>query len=366
MSKRLSNIELLRLVAMFMVIVLHYLNKGGLLTATTKPFETYSYLAWFVESFAIVAVNMYVLITGYFMCKSSLKLSRLLQILCQVLWYSLLIPVVLILIGVLDPATLTTYDILQFVFPVHMKQYWFVTSYVVMMLLVPMLNLAVKHLKQKQLLFVTILLTGYEVLPKSVLPFQFAADEAGYNALWLICLYLIGAYIRVYGIALFSSFKKSFVSYVLSALGMFASLIVMRMLYFKLDVFGDRISFAFNYNHILCLFASVALFYAFLHLHIPEGKISNAITAISAYAFGVYLLHEHALVRYEWVKWLRVTPTDNLFVFLLELLLKCLAVLFIGIGLDFVRAKVFGLFASMLKDKKIVQCISKWDACLKE
>lgn len=365
MNKRLSNIELLRLVAMFMVIVLHYLYKSSLLTSTTAPFQAYSYLAWLIESFAIVAVNAYVLISGYFMCKSSLKISRLLDIFFQALWYSVLIPVVLILLGILDPATLTTYDILQFIFPVHMEQYWFITAYVVMMLFVPILNLAIKHMNQKQFLLLTVLLTGYELLPKSILPFEFAVDEAGYNALWLICLYLIGAYIRIYGISFFENCKKSLVCYVLGVLGMYASLLVMRVIYFKWDAFGKHINFAFNYNHIFCLFTAIAFFYTFLYINIPEGKISTVIRAISPYTLGVYLLHEHSLVRYEWVKWFGVTEPESLVVFVVELVLTCLIVFVVGIGVDFVRAIVFRFVANLLRDKKIFQCILKWDACLK-
>ena len=137
MSKRLNNFEALRILAMLMVVTLHYLDKGGLLTSASEPFGVVSYAAWFVESFAIVAVNVYVLITGYFMCESRMKLKRLLQIICQVMWYTLLIPVVFVLLGLVDVRSFTTYDFLRFLFPVHMKHYWFVTSYVLLMLLVP-------------------------------------------------------------------------------------------------------------------------------------------------------------------------------------------------------------------------------------
>ncbi len=343
-KQRLSNMEALRLVAMFMVIVLHYLDKGNLLTSTAEPFHITSYMAWLIEAFAIVAVNVYVLITGYFMCKSTFKISRFVEIICQVMWYSVLIPVVLLLLGIVDYTSLNTYDVLQFVFPIHMKQYWFVTGYVILLLFVPIINLAMAHMDKKQFLTVTCLLTVFETLPKSVLPFKFTMDEAGNNVLWMICLYLIGAYIRMYGIPFFSNKKKSFFTYVIAASCIFLSLLVMRMVYFKIDAFGDNLNFAYHYNHILCLIASVGLFYTFLHWNIPQGKISKVITKVSPYTFGVYLLHEHILVRYEWVKWLGVTGTEQPLFFVGNLLWKCLLVLIIGLALDLVRAMVFGLF----------------------
>lgn len=341
MSKRLNNFEALRIAAMFMVIVLHYLWKGGLLTSAAEPFTTVSYAAWLTESFAIVAVNVYVLITGYFMCKSSLKLSRLLEIICQVMWYSLFIPVVLVIIGLADGKSFQTYDILRFVFPIHMEQYWFVTSYVVLMLLVPFLNAGIAAMQQKQLAISVLLLTAYQTLPKSVLPVKFTNDDEGYGVLWLVCLYLIAAYIRLYGIPFFSSVKKSLLCYVGGAFCIFASLLVMRAVYFRFDAFGDRIEFAYNYNHILCLFTSVSLFYACKLWHIKDGVISKMAGRLAPYTFGVYLLHEHILVRYEWTTWLSVAPTPHITGFLMQLLWKCLAVLLAGLFLDWIRARVF-------------------------
>lgn len=365
MNKRLNNFEALRIVAMFMVIVLHYLYKGGLLTSTAGTFTAGAYAAWLVESFAIVAVNVYVLITGYFMCRSGLKISRLLEIICQVLWYTLLIPLVLSALGLVQPGSFTLYDLLRFVFPIHMQHYWFVTAYVILMLFVPMLNLAVKHFSKQQLAAVTLLITAFETLPKSILPVKFTMDEAGNNALWLICVYLIGAYIRTYGIPFFGSLKKSLFCYVSGAVAMFASLLLMRVIYFKIDAFGESLNFGFHYNHILCLFSSVALFYVFLHWKIGEGHISKVIGMAAPYTFGVYLLHEHILVRYEWVKWLQVSPTDNMLGLGLNLVWKCLAVLVTGIVLDWVRAVIFKAFGRVLSHTSLSNVIHKMDKCLR-
>ena len=352
MNKRLSNIEALRILAMFMVIVLHYLDKGGLLTSSAAPFRVYSYPAWFIEAFAIVATNVYVLITGYFMCNSEFKISRVVKILGQVLWYSILVPIVFILVGAVDISSFGVYEVLQVIFPVHMLQYWFVTGYVVLLLLSPFLNAGIKQLSQKQLLLATALLVAYEALPKSVLPVVFVTDNAGYNVFWLVCMYLIGAYIRKYGIPFFSNFKRSFLSYIVGSLAIFASLIVMRMVYFRLDAFGDNINFGYDYNHILCIFASIALFYTFLHISIPEGKFSKLVVAVAPYTFGVYLLHEHMFIRTEWVKWLNVSSSDSILMLIVNLVWKCLLVLVVGLFADFVRTQIFNLCGKLFRKEK--------------
>lgn len=365
-TKRQNNFEALRIGAMFMVIILHYLDKGGLLTSTAEPFSVGSYAAWLVESFAIVAVNVYVLITGYFMCESSMKVSRLLQIICQVLWYTLLIPAVFVVLGIVGLGSFNLYDMLRFVFPIHMKHYWFVTAYVVLMLFVPFLNVAIRYLSRKQLALAVVLMTVYQTLPKSVLPVKFTDDDAGNGVLWLICLYLIAAYIRKYGIPFFSSLKKSILCYVGGALAIFGSLLVMRMVYFKLDAFGESINFGYHYNHIFCLFASVSLFYAVKHWNFKDSAASRLVGKVAPYTFGVYLLHEHILVRYEWMKWLQVEFTDNIALFVGSLLWKCLLVLTVGLILDWLRAQVFNLAGRVLARTPIPGVVGRLDQCLRD
>ena len=365
MSKRLSNFEALRILAMFMVLVLHYLDKGRILTPLAEPFSINAYVAYFLESLAIVAVNVYVLITGYFMCESSMKVSRLLQILCQVMWYVILIPVVLVLLGQVDVTGFTTYDWLKLLFPVHMKHYWFVTSYVILMLFVPFLNLAVKHMNRWQHFAATALLVVYQVLPKSVLPLVFTDDDAGYGPIWLICLYLVAAYIRKYGIPFFSSFKKSLVSYLAGTVCIWGSILVMRQVYFWLDSFGERIDFALHYNHIFCLFTSVALFYTFVHWKPKENLINRFIVKVAPYTFGVYLLHEHMLVGYNWTKWLQVTPAESIIVTVITLIWKCGLVLCIGLFLDWLRSLVFRGIGKLLAHTPILPMINRLDKCLR-
>ena len=341
MNKRLNNFEALRIFAMFMVITLHYLSKGGILTSATTEFSTASYVVWLIEAFAVVAVNVYVLITGYFLCESNMKPKRLLEIVCQVLWYTILIPVVLLLLGVVTPQNFDMYDLLRFVFPAHMKHYWFVTAYVILMLLVPFLNAGIQHMSREQLTFSTVLLVVYNTLPKSVLPVKFTDDEAGNHVLWLVCLYLIAAYIRKYGIPFFSSLKKSLLCYVVGALAIFGSLLIMRVIYFKLDAFEEGLNFGYHYNHILCLFASVALFYVFKYWEFKDSVASRFIGKVAPYTFGVYLLHEHLFVRDLWPKWLCVEATENIIMLLFDLVWKVSLVLIVGLVLDWLRGLVF-------------------------
>ena len=66
-KERQLNYELLRIIAMLMIVSLHYLGKGGLLGNPARQDMTAAgYTAWLAEAFCLVPVNVYVLISGYF------------------------------------------------------------------------------------------------------------------------------------------------------------------------------------------------------------------------------------------------------------------------------------------------------------
>ena len=77
---RQLNMEILRIVAMLMIITLHYLDKGGVLKEFTLKMGLNRELAWIIEALCMGSVNIYVLISGYFLSKSAFKLTRILQL----------------------------------------------------------------------------------------------------------------------------------------------------------------------------------------------------------------------------------------------------------------------------------------------
>ena len=71
-KKRDSSFELLRIIAIMMVLTMHYLNAkmGGALSSQNIPSTHMNfYITRLMVSFSIVAVNCFILITGFFMYK---------------------------------------------------------------------------------------------------------------------------------------------------------------------------------------------------------------------------------------------------------------------------------------------------------
>ena len=340
-SKRLANFELLRIVAMGMIIVLHYLNKGNLLAAYTTDRSVVNYAAHLTEAFCIVAVNCYVLLSGYFLVESAWKPGRVVSLAAQILFYSVLIPVVLICAGVVPAEELSVYDWLNYGLPVETEHYWFATAYLIMYVFAPFLAAGVRMVEKKTLQIVIAVLVFYFSVWKSIVPATLATDRYGYDYGWFLCLFLIAAYIRLYGFAPLERRRNAAALYAGMSLGIFLLSAACAALAGKVAAMEYYMDMPTTYNHILCLAGATGLFMVFKNMRLPEGRVAAVIRGLAPYTFGVYLLHEHILVRYEWMRWLKVDTVQGSWMFLPHMTGCVLLVYAAGTAVDFVRQRIF-------------------------
>lgn len=351
-KKRLANIELLRVLAMVMVVVMHFMRESGSLleASSSGSAPAQQLLGTFLEAFCIVAVNAYVLISGYMGSEGGFKSSKIIAFLCQIWFYALLIPLVLTCFGV---STLGReqgiYGIVQYLLPIESDSYWFATSYFLLMLLMPVLNTAVKHLdrKQMQMLLAGLLLILCAV--KSICPIALPLDKYGYDLSWFLCVYLIGACLKKYGGGFLE--KKAWAIYAGSCILIFCMTVV---LWYGLERFpGAAYYFTvpFHYNFVLCLTGALGLFYGFLKITIREGKSAGLIRRAGRYCFGIYLFHEHPDIRYRWYPFFRsiLNPLgkEGLIRFLTELIMDILILFAAGLFLEWIRSLLFELIGKI-------------------
>ena len=286
MKKRNVSFELLRIFSMFAIIVMHVFLASGILNVENLDKTSY-YLGWTTEAFCYGAVNLYVLISGYFSIKTKFRLSKVLQIWLQVVFYT----VVLFGVSVAtksQPFSFT--ELLQRFLPISGNQYWFVTTWLALHIVSPALNWFIKTVEKglykKTLLVLTVLF--------SLIPFITFSDPlgigAGYCLYWFCYLYLLGGYIASYKDG-FKQRKRFYFGVfigasLLTALGCFVLAHGTR--YFLGAVRGVTAFFA--YNAPLVLLASVTLFLFFTKLQLSE-KFKKPILFFSSTTFGVYLIH---------------------------------------------------------------------------
>ena len=349
--KRQANFELLRIVAMVMIIILHYLNKGKLVTAYTTDSSAVNYAAHFIQAFCIVAVNCYVLLSGYFLVESAWKPGRVVSLAAQILFYSVLIPIALVSVGALSFGELSVYDWLNFILPIETEHYWFATAYLIMYLFAPLLAAGVRAVEKRMLQIIIVVLLLYFSVWKSIVPVVIATDRQGYEFGWFLCLFLIAAYIRLYGCPLVDNKKGAVLLYAGMGVSIFLLSIVSGTLAHTMDSFAYYTDMLTSYNHILCLLGAVGFFMIFKNMKPWEGRVASLIRRLSPYTFGIYLLHEHILVRYEWMQWLGVERVQGSFLFVPHMIGCVLLVYAAGTAVDFVRAQLFTYVAKSFHNK---------------
>lgn len=344
---RQLNMEVLRIVAMLMIITLHYLDKGGVLKDFELKMGLNRNLAWIIEALCMVSVNVYVLISGYFLSKSEFKLKKLILLWVQVLLYSWIITGVFAIVskGGFNFRN-GIYDLIPLVLPVTGSHYWFATVYLILYAFFPFLNKGIDAMDKKKLKGIIIAAVLVFSIWNTILPFtQPVTDFDGMDICWFACLYLVAAYIRKYPEDF--KFNRWFYLCIFFCMGMF-TFILGKGLLFADAITGKLGGYSQNfypYNSFLTFIGSVCLFLFALKGEVKCPKwLGNIILFAAQGTFGVYLLHEHIYLRYLWPKWFNVEEVSNTALFIPHLLGTILAVFTVGIIVDFIRRLIFGLF----------------------
>ncbi len=286
-NERKSNFELARIVSAVFIILHHLAIHSNFTISNITP--VFNQLYWyFIGMFGKVGVNIFVLISGYFLINSTFKVSKAFKIYLTVFLYSIAIT---FLLYILEQGDLT----ISSLFPISFRIWWFATSYFVLYLFTPVINLAINRMSQKCFKRVLIvLLIVFSVIPTiivgiiNIIPSEM---KMLYRTLWLIIVYGIGAYISKYGLKIekispislmFLALGFSFVNYLLTIL------IIIGII--KANNFG----YFCDMNIVTTVIISVLLFLYFKNIKIRQSKIINTLALTT---FGIYLIHDHYLLR---------------------------------------------------------------------
>ena len=365
-KKRNPSFELLRIIAMLMILTLHYNQQSGALLQLGESATPVNIFANIIESFAIAGINTYILISGFFLSKSNIRISRLITLICQVYFYTILISVAMQIAGIYSlNFDNSLYKLVQYVFPISSEHYWFVTAYVILYVLSPIMNAGVEKLSRKQLKLVIIGLLIWFSFIKSFVPVLFPTDHFGYDYGWFIVLYLIAAYIRKYDVVLFYTAKKSALVYIISCVIIAVMSISLYYINYYTGGFNHYQQMMFSYNFIFTLTASLGLFSMFRFLRLKDNAFASLVRFIGPLTFGVYLLHMHVEIRDRWVYWISnlIGPVrlDSIWLFIWHAI-RCIIVVFVaGIFVDWIRKMIFDFMARVLHDTWLFKKIRQLD-----
>lgn len=146
-KQRNSALELLRIVSMLMIVFHHFSIYGGFdwgNNSLTVPHFWYNFIA----SGGKLGVNVFVLISGYFLINDKcvfVNLRKVLKLLGQLPVYSV---VIFSIFAACSKATVDYGAITKVLFPVTHETWWFASTYFVLFLLHPFFNVGLRALKK--------------------------------------------------------------------------------------------------------------------------------------------------------------------------------------------------------------------------
>lgn len=277
LKTRDSNMELLRIISMFLVLVSHasYTSLNAPTMFDISISLDSAFLRGMSESLSKVCVNAFILVSGWYGIKA--RWNRFLEFIFQVLFISISIYAFMRSLG-LTPA-MNINKCLELLLIKH-RGYWFVKAYIILYLFAPVLNAFVDHVSKNQLrnflitFFVVQLVYGF---------YRYGGWYAGgYSPLSFMGLYVLARYMRLYPskYTQFNKYTDISLYLVISAFTTICSLSITYM-------FDKGGTVLFLYSSPLVILSSVFFFLFFTKL----SFYNRIVNWVAASCFAVYLVH---------------------------------------------------------------------------
>lgn len=301
--ERQSNIELMRILAMLMIVAHHYACYSISVPLTGENMLRLSPLLRFFGLFGQPACSLFALITGYFMTGGShpCHYRRIVPLIAERSFYTILL---LAIHCALSRALPTKGQLAACLLP-YRGYNWYIQYYLLFYLFVPFLDRLARALERKRFAcFLLLLLTVWSALPSLAILEPGLAPDWEFGRLgFFVVMYFIGAYIRMH--------VQGRVHYpnVLN-LGLALGSTLIRLACVALsrasaDGFLERYLLIHGYDFIFSVIFAASLFLFFLRLELS----STAVNKLARATLGIYIIHENPFMReFIWRKLWPIAP----------------------------------------------------------
>lgn len=290
-KERSSNIELFRIVMMLSIVAHHYVVNTGIMDVMAEqPTSWQSIFLYVFGMWGKIGINGFVLITGYFMCKSDITVRKFLKLLLEVLFYNIVIFIIFAIAGY-QPYALA--DIIKGINPMRDMMSGFVSCFLVYYMLIPFLNKMLGALERKQhrnlIILSLAILMIWNHMPTIIYQTNYV--------IWFCVLHVIVAYLRFYKRELSEKYALLHKHMGLVTLSCVALAIGSVLLMVGLGKPWPY-KYVMDSEALLALPTSIALFMWFKSLAIPQSRV---ITTVASSTFAVLLIHAHSDAMRQWL-----------------------------------------------------------------
>ena len=292
-KRRESGLELYRIIVMLMIVAHHYVVNSGLMAMLNENLGTAaSNMMLLFGAWGKTGINCFVLITGYFMCKSKFSWKKLLKLYLQIAFYALLIYGIFCFTG---HETFHPFKAAWKLFPVKSITSNFVGCFLLFYLFIPFLNIFLEHIDKRIHSYLAALL----LLVFSILPSIPSIDISFNYVSWFIALYIIASYMRFYGSDFNITHRQWGYAALTSVLLGCISVIAMAYLRNKEIIHSFHVYFfVSDSNKILSVIIALTTFMWFKGLNIGYIPLINI---LGASTFGVLLIHANSDAMRQWL-----------------------------------------------------------------
>lgn len=259
---------------MFLIVSTHFLGHGGFIDHMVGANFVFGRILYSLFS---PSVNVFVLISAYFTCRSTkLKWRKLIKLYAQVWTYSVALFIAFIIVN--GKESFSVQWLLSSLFPVISGKYWFFSAYIFMMLASPFLNVIIGNIDKKTHFAICIFAIVAGILSADVHIVPQLSLEEGFSVAWFILLYFIGAFIRKYDVKV----PKKWI---------FIPILV----YVATFIAG----YFLNSSHasIIRTAPAVIILLALKDIKMQSGAAAKFVVSLSSKMFGVYLIHDSNEMR---------------------------------------------------------------------
>lgn len=295
-----SGVELLRIILMLQVIYLHVsaYGKFGSINLELGGLHALSY--WVHQTLSRCPVYVFVLISGYFSVTSKATMKTIWPkaktVYLSAIFYSLTITLLILVTGIANVGEL---DVIKSFFPLTSRTWYFISAYLLVFVLSPVINLALTKLSKEDyriLLIVLFFLFSIWQIAANVEPLKQVISvnsviEAtkGRGLYGFMFMYIIGGYVRLH----VKPEEKPAWKYLALYVGL--ALLDIAIVYAVKGVpVLENYRKIVNFNNApIAILQGVCLLLFFRTVHFK----SKFINKVSSHNLGVYMIHEHWLMR---------------------------------------------------------------------
>lgn len=338
-TTRLSNMELLRIIAMICIVLCHtnFFILGGV---TQEEIYNNTLLAIFrsiYQQLCMVGVNVFILISGYFGIRPSLK--KVASLMFTVLFWGLLC----LLIDINHNCELLSVPILKVFW--GGGYYWFIPAYLGLFILSPIINTFIESVPQKSFRNVLFSFFFLEFLYGWL--GNMGSYCSGHSIVSFLGLYMLGRYIRLYKSKLFCFHISTdiFLYLLLSLIPALLSIFTVVNYNRDLSTISDSSPFV--------VFAAMFLMLAFTKFSFE----SKAVNWVASSVFAIYVFHLHpSIVGYFKDFFLDIYAANNLVGYIVLSFCSVIAFGFVIVLIDKIRIKVWDICYSLFLKNWRISC----------